>query len=41
MTEKEYIQLYELLEKFVDNCDMTEMHLCQKAKELLKAFNEL
>ena len=41
MTEQEQLQFYELLKKFIDDCDMQYMHLGQKAQELLDAIDEI
>jgi hypothetical protein len=40
MTEQEYIKLVELLEKLIDNCDMSRMDTCKYAIKLLEEINE-
>ena len=41
MTEKEQILFYELLQKFIIECDMQYMTVGQKAQELLDAINDI
>lgn len=41
MTEEEQIQFYNLLPKFIKDCDMQYMHLGKMAQELLDAINDL
>lgn len=41
MTPEEHLQFYELLKKFIDDCDMAYMHLGQKAKALLDAIDDI
>ncbi len=41
MTEKEQVQFYELLQKFIAECDMQYMHVGNKAQELLDAINDI
>lgn len=41
MTEEEQLEFYELLKKFIIECDMQYMHLGQKAQELLDAIDNM
>lgn len=41
MTEKDYTTFIKLLEKLVDEDDMANMHIINKANELLELINEL
>lgn len=41
MTEQEQIQFYELLQKFIVECDMQYIHVGQKAQDLLDAINDI
>ena len=41
MTEQEHLQFYELLKKFIDDCDMQYMEIGKKAKDLLDAINDI
>ena len=41
MTEEEHLQFYDLLQKFINDCDMEYMHVGHKAQELLDAINDL
>jgi hypothetical protein len=41
MTQQENIQFYRLLEKLAESDDMANMHIINKANELLELINEL
>jgi len=41
MTQRENIRFYDLLVKLADTDDMANMHIINKANELLNLINEL
>jgi len=41
MTQRENIRFYDLLVKLADTDDMANMHIINKANELLQLINEL
>lgn len=41
MTEQENILFYELLQKFIVDCDMQYMDIGNKAQELLDMINDI
>lgn len=41
MTEQEHLKFYELLKKFIIDCDMQYMDIGEKAQILLDAINDI